>query len=56
MHQRFFDAVEPLEHVDVDIYPGADHGFTWPDHPTYNQAAAEGCWAKTTALLATNLR
>lgn len=55
MHQRFFDAVEPLDHVDVDIYEGADHGFTWPDHPTYNEAAAVGCWTKTTALLARTL-
>jgi carboxymethylenebutenolidase len=50
MHQRFFDAVEPLDNFEVEIFEGADHGFTWPDHPTYHQVAADGCWAKTTAL------
>lgn len=50
MHRRFFDAVEPLEHVEVEIFDGADHGFTWPDHPTYHPIAAQGCWDKTLAL------
>lgn len=50
MHQRFFDAVAPLDNIEVEIFDGADHGFTWPDHPTYHQVAAEGCWVKTTAL------
>ena len=56
MHQRFFDAVEPLDHVEVEIFEGADHGFTWPDHPTYDEAAAAGCWAKTLALFDRTLR
>ncbi len=50
MHQRFLDAVEPLDHVTVEIYAGADHGFTWPSAPTYHEAAATGAWAATTAL------
>lgn len=50
MHQRFLDAVAPLEHVEVEIYPGADHGFTWPGYATYNQPASDGCWDKTIAL------
>lgn len=56
MHQRFFDVVEPLDNVEVEIFDGADHGFTWPDHPTYNEAAAEGCWDKTLALFNAALR
>jgi carboxymethylenebutenolidase len=52
MHQRFLDAVEPLDHVAVDIYGGADHGFTWPDHTNYHDAAATGAWAATTKLFA----
>lgn len=56
MHQRFFDAVEPLDHVEVEIFDGAGHGFTWPDHPTYHPAAAEGCWNKTLALFNATLR
>jgi carboxymethylenebutenolidase len=56
MHQRFFDVVEPLDNVEVEIFDGADHGFTWPDHPTYNEAAAEACWDKTLALFNATLR
>jgi carboxymethylenebutenolidase len=56
MHQRFFDAVEPLANVEVEIFDGADHGFTWPDHPTYHQVAADRCWDKTLALFDATLR
>ena len=52
MHQRFLDAVEPLDHVTVEIYEGADHGFTWPGFPNYHEAAADGAWAATTTLFA----
>ncbi|MFT6293707.1 MAG: carboxymethylenebutenolidase [Ilumatobacter sp.] len=52
MHQRFLDAVEPVEGVTVDIYEGADHGFTWPSHANYHEAAAAGAWDATTALFA----
>ena len=52
MHQRFLDAVEPLDHVTVEIYEGADHGFTWPGAPNYHEAAATGAWAATTKLFA----
>jgi len=52
MHQRFLDAVEPLDNVEVAIYPGADHGFTWPGTPTYNETAAETSWTKTLAMFA----
>lgn len=52
MHQRFLDAVEPLDHVTVEIYEGADHGFTWPGFPNYHEAAATGAWATTTRLFA----
>jgi carboxymethylenebutenolidase len=52
MHQRFLDAVEPLDHVTVEIYEGADHGFTWPGVPNYHEAAATGAWTATTAMFA----
>ncbi len=52
MAQPFFDAVAGLDNVEVEILQGADHGFTWPDHPTYNEAAATEAWAKTTAMFA----
>ncbi len=51
MHQPFLDAVADLDHIDVTTYPGADHGYTWPGYPTYDEAAAEGSWTKTLAML-----
>lgn len=53
MHQRFLDAVESLDHVRVDIFADADHGFTWPGFPNYHQVASDGCFDSTTALFAT---
>lgn len=50
LHQRFFDAVEPLDHVDVEVFSGADHGFTWPGYPTYDAHAASRCFERTTAM------
>lgn len=47
MHQPFLDAVKPLDHVEVVTFPGADHGFTWPGYPNYDETAAETSWAKT---------
>lgn len=55
MHKRFFDAVEPLDHVEIEIFDGADHGYTWPGSPNYHEVAATGSWAKTTALFAKHL-
>jgi carboxymethylenebutenolidase len=50
MHQPFLDAVSDLDHVDVATWPGADHGYTWPGYPTYDEGAAEGSWARTLAM------
>lgn len=52
MHQRFLDAVEPLDHVRVELFGGADHGYTWPGFPNYHEAAATGSWSATTAMFA----
>ncbi len=52
MHQPFLDAVASLDNVEVRTFPGADHGFTWPGYPTYNEAAAETSWDRTLAVLA----
>ena len=52
MHQRFLDAVEPLDHVTVSIFEGADHGFTWPGADTYHEQAATESFATTTAMFA----
>ena len=55
MQQPFFDAVADLDHVEVMMFEGADHGFTWPTSPNYHEEAATVSWAKTTALFAANL-
>jgi carboxymethylenebutenolidase len=47
MHQPFFDAVEPLDNVEVEIFDGADHGFTWPGYATYHQEASDRTYEKT---------
>jgi carboxymethylenebutenolidase len=49
-HRPFLDAVAPLPDVEVEVLPGADHGFTWPDWPAYDENAASGCFERTTAL------
>lgn len=35
----------------IETYPGALHGFAVPDHPVYDQAAAERHWTALFALL-----
>jgi len=52
MHQPFFDAVEAMPNVGVEFFSDAEHGFTWPGRPNYDEAAAAGSWEKTTALFA----
>jgi len=49
-HQPFLDAVANQEHVAVEIYAGADQGYTWRDWPSYDEAAAMDSFAKTDAL------
>ena len=51
MHQRFLDAVVDLDHVDVRTFPGADHGYTWPGYPTYDETAAETSWTVTLEMI-----
>ena len=49
--QPFIQAVSALgDRVTIDILPGADHAYTWPNAPTYNEAAAERAWSQTLAL------
>lgn len=55
LHQPYLDAVEPLDHVEVELYPGADHGFTWPGWPNYDQNASDACFEKTKALFRAHL-
>ena len=36
--------------VEIDVLPGADHGYTWPDSPSHNEDAADQAWSRTLAL------
>jgi len=55
LQQPFFDAVAPLANVEVRVLPGADHGFTWPGAPTYDESAAAVCRERTLALFQQHL-
>ena len=47
----FIEAVSALDdRVVIDILPGADHAYTWPDARTYNEAGAERAWSQSLAL------
>ncbi len=49
--QPFIQAVSALgDRVTLDILPGANHGYTWPDAPGYSQSGAERAWSQTVAL------
>ena len=47
----FIDAVSVLgDRAVIDILPGADHGYTWPDAPSYSESGAERAWSQTLRL------
>ena len=46
-HVPFLDAVRPLDGVEIAVYPGADHGYTWRGWPSYDRAAADASFAST---------
>lgn len=52
LHRPYLDLVEPMPQVEVLLFAGADHGYTWPDHPTYNERAATASFERTTAIFA----
>ncbi len=49
-HLPFLDAIRPLPDVEIAVYPGADHGYTWRGWPSYHEAAATASFASTIAL------
>ena len=38
--------------AEIKVYPGAEHGFSFPDRPSYNQNAAESSDRSVQALFA----
>ena len=43
------------ERVEVELYPGVEHGFAFPQRPVYNKDAAERHWERLMALYRRNL-
>jgi carboxymethylenebutenolidase len=39
----------------VEIYPGVEHGFAFPQRMAYDKPAAEQHWARLNALFRRNL-
>lgn len=50
MHQRYFDGIASMPNVELTIFDGADHGFTWPGGANHHAEASTTCFAKTMAL------
>lgn len=55
-HRPFLDAVSHLPSVDIQVYPGADHGYTWEGWPNYHGPAASDSFDRTVRLFAEQLR
>jgi carboxymethylenebutenolidase len=47
-------ASQPVK-AEVEVFPGTDHGFAFPQRPVYNKAAAERHWERLHALYRRNL-
>jgi carboxymethylenebutenolidase len=41
--------------AEVEIYPGTQHGFAFPQRPVYNKPAAERHWERLFALFGDTL-
>jgi carboxymethylenebutenolidase len=39
----------------IEVYPGTEHGFAFPQRPAYNKPSAERHWERLFALFARNL-
>ncbi len=57
-HQRIIEAECRRWHVAhrLEIYPGAAHGFTFPERHCYHKPSAERAWERTFALFGRRLR
>jgi carboxymethylenebutenolidase len=41
--------------AEVELYPGVEHGFAFPQRPAYDKAAAERHWERLFTLFASAL-
>jgi|KBSSwiStaDraftv2_1062776.scaffolds.fasta_scaffold91900_1 carboxymethylenebutenolidase len=42
--------------TEVEVYPGADHGFAFPGRPAYDKVAAERCWERVLSMFKRRLQ
>ena len=42
--------------TEVEIFPGAGHGFAFPERPAYHKASAERCWERLFSLFRRRLQ
>ena len=54
-NQPFLDAVGGLPDIDIQIYDGADHGYTWEGWPSYEHKAATDSFSRTDDLFRRHL-
>ena len=40
----------------IEVYPGTEHGFAFPQRPVYNKPAGERHWQRMLALFDRGLR
>ena len=45
-----WESVNALPNAEVEIYPGVEHGFAFPQRAAYDKAAAERHWERLLAL------
>jgi carboxymethylenebutenolidase len=57
-HQRVIDDALTRSGVThrLEVYPGAEHGFTFPERHCYHKASAERAWERVLALFDRRLR
>jgi len=48
--QALWESVKGLPNAEVEIYPGVEHGFAFPQRAAYDKAAAERHWERLVAL------
>ncbi len=53
--EELTQALAELPNAEVEIYPGVEHGFAFPQRPAYDKPAAERHWERLVALYRRNL-
>ena len=53
--RALWESVKGRPNAEVEIYPGVEHGFAFPQRPAYDKASAERHWERLAALYRRNL-